>query len=80
MNTQVYNYDVAVIGGGMAGVAAAYALKDSGKKILLVEGRERLGGTAVLSYVFDWIAGIFPRVFGGGIYLSQTGGQGKRRS
>jgi hypothetical protein len=64
MSAQVYNYDVVIIGGGTAGVAAAYALKDSGKKVLLVEGRERLGGTAVLAYVFDWIAGVFPEYLG----------------
>ncbi|MDR2406627.1 MAG: FAD-dependent oxidoreductase [Bacteroidales bacterium] len=64
MNTQIYNYDAVIIGGGTAGVAAAYALKDSGKRILLVESRERLGGTAVLAYVFDWIAGVFPEYLG----------------
>jgi hypothetical protein len=61
---EVSSYDVVIIGGGTAGAAAAYALKDSGKRILLVEERERLGGTAVLSYVFDWIAGVFPEYLG----------------
>jgi hypothetical protein len=74
MNTQAHSYDAAIIGGGTAGVAAAYALKDSGKRILLVEGRERLGGTAVLAYVYDWIAGVFPEYLGEAFtYLKQKG-------
>lgn len=30
-------YDVVIIGGGAGGVACAYALKDSGYKVLLIE-------------------------------------------
>jgi len=38
--------DVAIIGGGAAGVAAARALHDAGLRCLIVEARPRLGGRA----------------------------------
>ncbi|MEO6801722.1 MAG: NAD(P)/FAD-dependent oxidoreductase [Granulicella sp.] len=38
------NYDVLVIGGGIAGLATARALAESGQQILLLEARDRLGG------------------------------------
>lgn len=37
-------YDVIIIGGGAAGLMAAKLLSESGKKILLLEAKERLGG------------------------------------
>ncbi len=51
-------FDVVVIGGGIAGVTAAYLLKRAGKKVCLLE-RDRLGAvdtghtTAHLTYVTD---------------------------
>ena len=36
--------DVAVIGGGAAGIAAARPLHDAGRDVLLIEARDRLGG------------------------------------
>ncbi|HWE04011.1 MAG TPA: FAD-dependent oxidoreductase [Tepidisphaeraceae bacterium] len=39
------DYDVAVIGAGAAGVAAASAAADAGARVLLVESSDRLGGT-----------------------------------
>ena len=41
---------VAVIGGGLAGITAAIALRDAGVKVTLLESRPRLGGAAS-SYV-----------------------------
>ena len=37
---------VAVIGGGLAGITAAIALRDAGVKVTLLESRPRLGGAA----------------------------------
>lgn len=36
--------DVAVVGGGLAGITAALACADDGKSVTLLEGRPRLGG------------------------------------
>src|SRR6201989_790686 len=38
--------DVAIIGAGAAGLGAANALKDSGRSILVLEARDRVGGRA----------------------------------
>jgi monoamine oxidase len=37
-------YDVAVIGAGMAGLTAARALAEGGRKVLVVEAQDRIGG------------------------------------
>ena len=42
---------VAVIGGGVAGLAAAYLLKDAGVTVTVLEGSPRLGGKLVVSPV-----------------------------
>ncbi len=44
-------YDVAVIGGGFAGVAAAIAAARGGAKVLIVEKSNSLGGAAVTALV-----------------------------
>ena len=57
-------YDVVVCGGGMAGVAAAVAAAQNGKKVLLVERTGNLGGLAtngmvtVLMSSLSWFSGI----------------------
>ncbi|KAJ3086975.1 hypothetical protein HK102_012055, partial [Quaeritorhiza haematococci] len=38
------NPDVIVIGGGPSGIAAARKLTDAGRKVLILEGRNRMGG------------------------------------
>jgi hypothetical protein len=40
----IVDVDVAVIGGGSVGTYAAIQLKDQGKKVLLIEKKDRLGG------------------------------------
>ena len=42
-------FDAIVVGGGLAGLAAAYRLASSGRTVALVEKRERLGGSSALS-------------------------------
>lgn len=44
-------YDVCIVGGGAAGIAAAYALRYSGLKVVLVEKQEYLGGTHCQAWV-----------------------------
>ena len=39
-------FDVAIVGGGVAGLAAATALADAGKRVLVLEARGTLGGRA----------------------------------
>lgn len=38
-------YDIVIVGGGAGGIGTAYALKDSGYKVLLIEKLDSLGGT-----------------------------------
>ena len=38
-------YDVCIIGGGAGGIGAAYALKDSGFRVCMIERLDTLGGT-----------------------------------
>ncbi len=49
------NYDVAVIGGGIAGVAAALQAARSGKKTVLVEKTILLGGLATSGLVYIYL-------------------------
>jgi monoamine oxidase len=38
--------DIAIIGAGAAGLGAAHALRDTGKTLLIIEARDRVGGRA----------------------------------
>lgn len=49
LNTKYY--DVCIVGGGAAGVACGYALKDSGLKTCIIEAQDYLGGTHTNAYV-----------------------------
>lgn len=62
-----YNVDIAVMGGGIAGVAAAVAAAREGKSVLLVERSGCLGGLATNGHVspFDATADRKNRSFGG---------------
>jgi len=46
-------YDAIIIGAGYAGLAAARHLKKAGKKIMLLEARERVGGRVHTQYLDD---------------------------
>ena len=37
-------FDVVVVGAGLAGLNAAWRIKEAGKRVLVVEARERVGG------------------------------------
>ena len=43
----MYNFDVAIIGGGLAGLTAANFLARVGKKVVVLEKSKRLGGRAM---------------------------------
>ena len=62
-----YEVDVAVIGGGIAGTAAAVAAAREGKSVLLVESSGCLGGLATNGHVspFDATKDRKGRTFGG---------------
>lgn len=38
------DYDAIIIGAGMAGLATAHALRQAGKKVIIIEARDRIGG------------------------------------
>lgn len=49
------SYDVAVVGGGIAGVAAAVAAAREGARVCLIEKQIGLGGLATLGIVTYWL-------------------------
>ncbi|KAJ0053974.1 hypothetical protein Pint_01363 [Pistacia integerrima] len=51
---QARSPSVIVIGGGMAGVAAARALHDASFKVVILESRDRLGGRVNTDYSFGF--------------------------
>lgn len=69
LNTEVCGvYDVAVVGGGVAGVAAALAAKRQGAKTLLLEKQVVLGGLATAGHIAIYLPlcdGMGDKVIGG---------------
>ena len=51
------DYDVIVVGAGVAGLAAAVAAADAGASVLLVEGQKQIGGSSRLSGGHFYAAG-----------------------
>jgi oxygen-dependent protoporphyrinogen oxidase len=51
----VNDCDVVVIGGGIAGLAAAYELQRRGVRVLLVEAKDRLGGVIRTDRFDGWV-------------------------
>ena len=59
-------YDVVVVGGGMAGVGAALAAGKAGKKTILVENTSALGGLVTMGIVnipMDFVSGLGKEFF-----------------
>ena len=56
--------EIAVIGGGAAGIAAARTLADAGKSVLLLEASDRLGGRAHTVTVAGMRIGHQPQISG----------------
>ena len=54
------HYDVAIIGGGIGGVAAAVSAAESGAQTLLVESSWRFGGVPVNSLIASFSQPIPP--------------------
>ena len=50
------HYDVCIVGGGAGGVSTAYALKDQGLKVCLIEKLDELGGTHIHASIASLIA------------------------
>lgn len=71
MAQRTQRYDVVVVGGGAAGIAAAVGARQSGARTLLVERYGFLGGAAtnanVLSYCGFYVQGNIPRKVVGGV-------------
>ena len=44
MENKIINSDIVIIGAGLTGLTLAYLLRNSGKKVFIVEARNRLGG------------------------------------
>jgi hypothetical protein len=64
----VEGYDITVVGGGIAGVAAAVAASRHGKKVLLIEKMFGLGGLATLGNVWHFLPlcdGLGTKIIGG---------------
>lgn len=51
------DYDVVVLGSGIAGLAAALAAHEAGLRTVLIEKADTLGGTTTDSYGLIWIGG-----------------------
>lgn len=62
------NWDAIVVGGGFAGVMAARELSEAGWTVLLLEGRDRLGGRTACRA----LAGTDARIELGGTYLDEA--------
>ena len=56
-------YDIVVLGAGAGGIGAAYALKDSGLKVLLIDRMGRIGGTHINAWVNVFAESVPPVFF-----------------
>ena len=59
-------YDVVVVGGGMAGVGAALAAAQAGAKTIVIENTSALGGLVTMGVVnipLDFVSGVGQKFF-----------------
>ena len=73
-------YDVVVVGGGMAGVGAALAAAKNGAKTIVVENTSALGGIATMGIVnipLDFVSGVGDEFFAA---LEEMNGLRRRNS
>ena len=59
-------YDIVVVGGGMAGVGAALAAAKGGAKTIIIENTSALGGLATMGIVnipLDFVSGVGEEFF-----------------
>ena len=86
MNPTQQKYDICIVGGGSGGIGCAYALKNSGLKVCLVEKLDSLGGTnlnggvprQIASPVGDWYKEICKRAYqDDAIYIGGFSGSGQ---
>lgn len=69
MKNKLYNADIIVVGGGMAGVVSSISAATQGSKVILIEKDNCLGGTTTLSMLGEMNA-VF---FNGENYVSEVG-------
>ena len=62
------DYDVVIVGAGAGGIGAAYALKDSGLSIAMIDQNTVLGGTHNAGMVTDFCASPDPGFFKTNVY------------
>jgi NADPH-dependent glutamate synthase beta subunit-like oxidoreductase len=58
-----YDYDVIVVGAGMAGLSAAYELKKAGISVIILEQTDRYGGRL---FTYGPESGLAPGLYGEG--------------
>jgi hypothetical protein len=63
INTESYNYDYIIVGGGPTGMTLTWILSSNNKKVLLVEKEESLGGCHRVQRVDEFFSEHGPRIY-----------------
>ena len=67
-----HDYQVAVVGGGMAGLAAASSLSEAGFDVVLFEAADYLGKERLLVFIFELLRPTLPYIIITIITVSDT--------
>src|SRR5687768_1707822 len=59
-------FDAAVVGGGISGLATAFALRRAGQRVVVLEASARLGGAIATYREGEWIVELGPNTVQGG--------------